>query len=128
MTLFVAAWWLVDTFVSSRSNHVAASVSVTAYERETEGGEKPPPFRWLASPRAAALTAFMAIGPGWACAWWQTTAQASVSAARAAVLMSTTPLWGAVWAAAAMGETMDWVGWLGGLTVVGGTALVALER
>ena len=128
MTLFVAAWWLVDTFVSSRSNHVAASVSVTAYERETDGGEKPPPFRWLASPRAAALTAFMAIGPGWACAWWQTTAQASVSAARAAVLMSTTPLWGAVWAAAAMGETMDWVGWLGGLTVVGGTALVALER
>ena len=125
MTLFVAAWWLVDTLVSSRSNH-AQSVSVSARELETEGGEKP--FRWLASPRAAALTAFMAIGPGWACAWWQATAQASVSAARAAVLMSTTPLWGAVWAAAAMGETMDWVGWLGGLTVVGGTALVALER
>ena len=70
----------------------------------------------------------MAIGPGWACAWWQATAQASVSAARAAVLMSTTPLWGAVWAAAAMGETMDWVGWLGCLTVVGGTALVALDH
>jgi drug/metabolite transporter (DMT)-like permease len=33
-----------------------------------------------------------------------------------------------VWAAAAMGETMDWVGWLGGLTVVGGTALVALDH
>jgi drug/metabolite transporter (DMT)-like permease len=42
--------------------------------------------------------------------------------------MSTTPLWGAVWAAAAMGETMDWVGWLGGLTVVGSTALVALDH
>ena len=125
MTLFVAAWWLVDTLARSRSNH-AQSVSIEAYERETEGGEKP--FRWLASPRAAALTAFMAIGPGWACAWWQATAQASVSAARAAVLMSTTPLWGAVWAAAAMGETMDWVGWLGGLTVVGGTVLVALDH
>ena len=48
MTLFVAAWWLVDTLARSRSNH-AQSVSIEAYERETEGGEKP--FRWLASPR-----------------------------------------------------------------------------
>ena len=107
MTLFVAAWWLVDTLARSRSNH-AQSVSIEAHERERKAAKS---LFAGSPPRAAALTAFMAIGPGWACAWWQATAQASVSAARAAVLMSTTPR-GARWRRA-MGETMDWVGWLG---------------
>ena len=120
MTLFVAAWFLVDT--SSRSS---AAPSRSRWRLDEAS---PPREHWLASPRALALTAFMAIGPGWACGWWQTVAQAKVSAPRAAVLTSTTPLWGAAWAFATMGETMSWVGWVGGLTIVGGTALVALER
>ena len=114
--LFVAAWFVVERA------WWGAGDALLSWGR---GGAR---RHWLASPRALALTTFMAVGPGWCCGWWQTVAQASVSAPRAAVLTSTTPLWGAAWAFATMGETMDWVGWVGGLTIVGGTALVALER
>ena len=85
------------------------------------------PLGWLGTSKAVALILFMAIGPGWACSWWQTIAQAEVPAAKATVLMSTTPLWGALWAGLMMGETMSFFGWLGGFTIVGGTVLVALE-
>lgn len=57
-----------------------------------------------------------------------TTAQASVPAAKAQILMSSTPLWGATWAAMLLGETMDLLGWVGGITIVVGTVLVALEK
>jgi drug/metabolite transporter (DMT)-like permease len=42
--------------------------------------------------------------------------------------MSSTPLWGAAWSALMLGEAMDLMGWVGGLTIVSGTILVALEK
>jgi drug/metabolite transporter (DMT)-like permease len=123
MACFVGVWFLVERALSWSAVKDGGAVDDDGLGRlhKTHGS-------WLASPRALALTAFMAIGPGWLCGWWQTVAQASVPAARAAVLLATTPLWGAAWAAATMGERMATVGWVGGLTVVGGTMLVALER
>lgn len=124
MACFVFAWFVVERSLawSAGSGDAMGDESIVGRTRK-----KKTPW-WLLTPRALATTAFMAVGPGWLCGWWQTVAQASVPAARAAVLMATTPLWGAAWAAATMGERMATIGWVGGLTVVGGTALVALER
>ena len=123
MACFVGVWFLVERLMSWSAVDDGGAVDDDGLGRLHKTH-----VSWLASPRALALTAFMAVGPGWLCGWWQTVAQASVPAARAAVLLATTPLWGAAWAAATMGERMATVGWVGGLTVVGGTMLVALER
>ena len=111
---FMGIWWAYDEVVGRIEANKAGEVFRS--------------WSWLGSARVCTLILFMAIGPGYVCAWLQTIAQATVPAAKAQILMSSTPLWGAAWAAILLGEKMDVLAWVGGLTIVFGTVLVALEK
>jgi drug/metabolite transporter (DMT)-like permease len=103
-----------------------ARETVRADALETKASSEILGLSWvLSSSRSFWATLFTAIGPGWACSWWQIIARASVPASRATVPMATTPLWGALWASVAMGETADVSAWIGGLTILGSTVLLA---
>jgi drug/metabolite transporter (DMT)-like permease len=114
IAFFMGIWWAYDE-------------ASAAGEAHRNGGDHKA-WPWAQSARMWSLILFMGIGPGYACAWLQTMAQASVPAAKAQILMSSTPLWGAAWAAILLGEAMDLLGWVGGITIVTGTVLVALDK
>ena len=114
IAFFMAIWWAYD--------------EASAAGEAQRSGEDRSAWVWAEDARTWSLIIFMAAGPGYACAWLQTMAQASIPAAKAQILMSSTPLWGAAWAVMLLGEKMDLLGWVGGLTIVMGTVLVALEK
>ena len=127
IALFVAAWFAAERAFEGEEGWSGSGSSGS-------GSSAPVAWRWTTSRSAAAsrarlLVLFMAVGPGYACAWMQAIAQAKVSASRAGVILATTPLWGAAWARASMGsrEAMAPIGWVGGGIVVLGAALVAGE-
>ena len=127
IALFVAAWFAAERAFEGEEGW---SGSGSSGARDAA----PVAWRWTTSRSAAAsrarrLVLFMAVGPGYACAWMQAIAQAKVSASRAGVILATTPLWGAAWARLSMGsrEAMAPIGWVGGGIVVLGAALVAGE-
>jgi drug/metabolite transporter (DMT)-like permease len=125
MCLAYATWWAFDErFFRGGSEHMGFSRG-----RFSHGHGNVPiarePFPWRLNPVTWWRVVFLAIGPGFACSWLQTLAQAQVDAAEAQVLMSTTPLWGAAWAFGMMGERMTALGWVGGGTIVAGAVLVA---
>ena len=128
IALFVAAWFAAERAFEGEEGWSGSGSS------GARDDAAPVAWRWTTSRSAAAsrarrLVLFMAVGPGYACAWMQAIAQAKVSASRAGVILATTPLWGAAWARASMGsrEAMAPIGWAGGGIVVLGAALVAGE-
>eukprot|EP00884_Botryococcus_braunii_P002767 jgi/Botrbrau1/12491/Bobra.0169s0038.1 len=65
------------------------------------------------------LLTYSAIGPGALAAVLQTFGQSHVPSAQAQVIYSTTPLWSALFAGLLIpGESLGWLGWSGGLTIV----------
>ena len=127
IALFVAAWFAAERAFEGEGWSGSGSSGSGSSAMD-------PAWRWTTSRSAAAsrarrLVLFMAVGPGYACAWMQAIAQAKVSASRAGVILATTPLWGAAWARASMGsrEATAPIGWVGGGIVVLGAALVAGE-
>ena len=113
MCIAYATWWAFDErFFRGGSEHMGFSRG-----RFSHGHGNVPiarePFPWRLNPVTWSRVVFLAIGPGFACSWLQTLAQAQVDAAEAQVLMSTTPLWGAAWAFGMMGERMTALGWVG---------------
>ena len=126
MFLCYACWWAFDErFFRGGSEHMGFSRG-----RFSRGGERSVPiareaFPWRENSTTWGRVVFLAVGPGFACSWLQTIAQAKVAAAEAQVLISTQALWGAAWAFAMMGERMAPTGWAGGFAIVAGAVMVA---
>ena len=126
MFLCYACWWAFDErFFRGGSEHMGFSRG-----RFSRGGERSVPiareaFPWRENSTTWGRVVFLAVGPGFACSWLQTIAQAKVAAAEAQVLISTQALWGAAWAFAMMGERMAPMGWAGGFAIVAGAVMVA---
>lgn len=126
MFLCYACWWAFDErFFRGGSEHMGFSRG-----QFSRGGERSVPiareaFPWRENSTTWGRVVFLAVGPGFACSWLQTIAQAKVAAAEAQVLISTQALWGAAWAFAMMGERMAPTGWAGGFAIVAGAVMVA---
>jgi len=126
MFLCYACWWAFDErFFRGGSEHMGFSRG-----RFSRGGERSVPiareaFPWRENSTTWGRVVFLAVGPGFACSWLQTIAQAKVAAAEAQVLISTQALWGAAWAFAMMGERMAPTGRAGGFAIVAGAVMVA---
>ena len=123
--LCYACWWAFDErFFRGGSEHMGFSRG-----RFSRGRGNVPiareAFPWRDNSTTWGRVVFLAVGPGFACSWLQTIAQAKVAAAEAQVLISSQALWGAAWAYAMMGERMAPMGWAGGFAIVAGAVMVA---
>ena len=121
-----ACWWAFDErFFRGGSEHMGFRRGRFSRGRTGSVPIAREAFPWRDNSTTWGRVVFLAVGPGFACSWLQTIAQAKVAAAEAQVLISTQALWGAAWAFAMMGERMAPMGWAGGFAIVAGAVMVA---